>query len=338
VIDITIYKRTDSSFYWMKWIVDGKLYRESTKTSNLKKAKKIAQKKESDILKHKGIIGADEITLKDMIQEVLFDYRANGRKSIDVVELRAKTLYDYFGENTKIINITEDIIHKYITYRLTECKNNRKEAIKPSTINRELMLLKRGFSIMMERHFIGVSPTIKMMKEDNVRKGFFEHWEYIKLMEKASEHIKPLLTFLYHTGWRYNEALHLTWDMVDVDNGIITLPPGTTKNKKGRHYYMPDNVCEMIRNLWSEHVAKIRLDVPVPNFVFANRECTDRIKDIRGAWKNSCERAGLKREIDTRFPKDGGKKLRESRCPSESGAGTLGTPNPVHLFKIQHRE
>jgi hypothetical protein len=117
-MDITLHKRKDSAFYWMKWSLDHRLYRESTKTANLKKAKMIARKKEDDLLKQKGIAGADEITLKEMIDEVLFDYKANGRKSTYVVDLRSKTLYDFFGEDTKIIHITEDAIHRYITHRL----------------------------------------------------------------------------------------------------------------------------------------------------------------------------------------------------------------------------
>jgi hypothetical protein len=166
------------------------------------------------------------------------------------------------------------------------------------------------------------------MKEDNVRSGFFEHWEYIKLMEKASEHIKPILTFLYYTGWRLNEALNLTWDMVDVDNGIITLPPGTTKNKKGRHFYMPDNVCEMIRNLWSENVAKVRMDAPVPNYVFTNRECTDRMKDIRGAWKNSCERAGLKGKLIHDFRRTAARNYVRAGVPQRVAQELLGHQTP----------
>jgi site-specific recombinase XerD len=190
------------------------------------------------------------------------------------------------------------------------------------------MLLKRGFSLMVERHLIGDSPTIRLMKEDNVRKGFFEHWEYKKLMEKASEHIKPLLAFLYHTGWRLNEALNLTWDMVDVDNGVITLPPGMTKNKKGRHYYMPVNICEMVRNLWSQNVEKIRLDILTPNYVFTNREGTDRMKDIRGAWKNSLERAGLQGKLIHDFRRTAARNYVRAGVPQRVAQELLGHQTP----------
>jgi integrase len=308
----------------MKWVLDQKLYRESTKTANLKKAKKIAQKKEEEILQQKGIVGADKITLKDMIEEVLFDYRANGRKSTYVVELRSKTLYDFFGKETKIVHITEDAIHKYITHRLTKCKSNRDEPLKPATINRELMLLKRGFSLMVERHKLGLAPTIKMLKEDNVRKGFLEHWQFMKLLEQASDYIKPVIRFLYYTGWRTEEALTLTWDMVDVDNGIISLSPGTTKNKKGRHYYMPNEILEMIRTLWAAYTEKVRKEIPTPKYVFTNRDCTDRIKDMRGAWKNSCKKAGLDGKLMHDFRRTAARNYVRAGVPQRVAQELLG--------------
>lgn len=85
--------------------------------------------------------------------------------------------------------------------------------------------------------------------------------------------------------------------MVDVDNGIISIPPGMTKNRKGRHYYLPDNIRNLIRPLWSAYTEKVRKDIPTPKYVFTNRECTDRMKDMRGAWNNSCEKAGLKGKL-----------------------------------------
>lgn len=289
-MDVTLYRRPDSPYWWMRWYVAGKLYRQSTATKNKKRAQKILKNKEDELMRNMGIIDADTITMEDLVQKVLDDYRYNNKKSADKVEQRANNLYEFFGKEKPVVNILTKDVEDYIRHR-------HQEEIKPSTINRELALLKRGFNLLRKNNYIGSVPNIQSLHEDNVRKGFFEHWEYIKLMEHASEHIKPLLIFLYHTGWRLNEALKLTWDMVDVDNGVITLPPGSTKNRKGRHYYMPDNVREMVRNLWSKYVEEIRMGTTVPNFVFTNRQGTDRMKDVRGAWKNSCKRAGLEGKL-----------------------------------------
>ena len=41
--------------------------------------------------------------------------------------------------------------------------------------------------------------------------------------------------FAFITGWRtLSEILPLQWRQVDFQAGIVTLDPGTTKNKEGR--------------------------------------------------------------------------------------------------------
>jgi hypothetical protein len=39
-----------------------------------------------------------------------------------------------------------------------------------------------------------------MLKEDNVRKGFFEHEEYLTVRDALPEHLKHVVTFGYKTG------------------------------------------------------------------------------------------------------------------------------------------
>ncbi|NLD36770.1 MAG: site-specific integrase [Desulfatiglans sp.] len=323
-MDVNVYKRDGSPFYWMKWYFSGKLHRQSTKTKNLKKANLIAKDKEQELLRHAGISGVAKIPFKEMMEQVLLDYKANGRKSFHIAELKVKILYAYFREDTKIVDITERNIQEYVSYRLTKCKNQKKEPIRPATVNRELQLLKRGFSILHQRKMIGAVPTIQLLREDNIRKGFFEHWEFLKLMEKASEHIKPLVTFMYFTGWRFSEVVNITWDMVDIDNGVITIPPGMTKNKKGRHYYMPDNILEMIRDIWSKRVERIRINESAPDYVFTNKNYTDRIKDIRSAWENSCKRAGLNGKLKHDFRRTAARNYVRAGVPQRVAQELLG--------------
>jgi integrase len=55
-------------------------------------------------------------------------------------------------------------------------------------------------------------PYISMLKENNVRVGFLEHGEYLALMEKLHEYLKPVVAFGYIYGWRRSEVIGLTWD------------------------------------------------------------------------------------------------------------------------------
>jgi len=286
-MDTVLYKRPDSPYYWMRWYVGGKLYRQSTRTRSKKHATLIAKKKEEELLRNEGIIETETITLIDVIQIVIDDYKYNGKKTADKVKQRSNNLYKFFGEHKKITEINENDIDSYIKSRFDD-------GMKPSTINRELAVLKRGLNLLKKKHFIGSVPYIKSLQENNVRTGFLEHHEYTSLIKNASKDIIPVIQFAYKCGWRKSEILKLQWSMVDIDNGIITLPPGGyTKNGKGRVYYLDDELKLLFKRLWNEHTIS---ESKCP-YVFLNRSMDGPMLDFRTAWKNSCERAGIGKKL-----------------------------------------
>lgn len=51
-----------------------------------------------------------------------------------------------------------------------------------------------------------------MLREDNVRAGFFEHQQYLSVLPHLPETMRPVVTFAYVTGWGINsEILPLQW-------------------------------------------------------------------------------------------------------------------------------
>jgi len=322
-MDVSLYKRPDSQYYWMYWYVNGKINRKSTMTKQKRKAQKIAKQQERELEKQKGIIGYDKITLEDLKEEVLNDYEINARRSIEIAKMRLNHLINFWGQEKKVIDINEQEISKYIKHRLKH-KNNRNENIKVSTINRELAALRFGFNVLMKKKMIGDKPNIISMREDNVRIGFFEHWEYKRLLEHASEHIKPIIRFLYRTGWRMEEVLKLRWDYVDIDNGIILLPPQLSKNNDGRTFYLDEDLKGMFRKLWEAHFNnRLNKGADVP-YVFTNKHGTDRIKSFRTAWHVSCERAGLKNKMIHDFRRTAVRNLVRSGVPERVAMAITG--------------
>ena len=82
-MDVTIYKRKHSRFYWILYYQGGKRKKESTKVSNLKVARKIAKHKQDELLRSIGIEDPGTLLFSNLIQEILTDYRLNKRKSIN---------------------------------------------------------------------------------------------------------------------------------------------------------------------------------------------------------------------------------------------------------------
>lgn len=111
-------------------------------------------------------------------------------------------------------------------------------------INRELAVLKCLLNLGAQQTPLKVDrvPYIPMLKEDNVRKGFFEHGDFLALRTALPSYLKGFVTFAYKVGWRVSEMRGLTWRQVDLNRGIVRPEAGETKNAEGRTVYLDDEL------------------------------------------------------------------------------------------------
>ncbi len=265
--------------YWIKYYRNGKPYRESTHNSKITKAEKLLKKREGEIAEGKlpGIY-FDKITFNELAEDFITDYRINERDTISKAERSVKYLKEAFG-GMRATDITTAKVKTYIDDRMNKGLSN-------ASINRELAALKRMFHLAAEctPPKVNLIPHIPMLKETNIRKGFFEYGEYLALRNALPEELKSIVTFAYHSGWRKSEILSLTWDQVDIKEGIVTLNPGETKNEEGRTLYLNEELQKEMQTLLS----KRHLGCP---YVF-HRD-GEAVKDFRGSWDSACIKVGL---------------------------------------------
>ena len=272
-----VYKRGD--IYWLKYYRHGKPYRESSKSGKITKARRLLKEREGDIAKGKlpGIY-FDKVAFNQLAEDFLTDYRINGRDTLSKAERSVKYLKEFFG-GMKATEVTTDKAKTYIEKRMGDEMSN-------ASINRELAALKRMFHLGAQctPPRVNLIPYIPMLKESNVRKGFFENGEYLALRDALPEDLKPIITFAYHSGWRKAEILGLTWDKVDLKEGAVRLDPGETKNEEGRTLYMNDELLDEMRKLQGNR----HLGCP---YVF-HRDGKP-IGGFRKAWISACIKIGL---------------------------------------------
>ena len=272
-----VYKRGD--IYWLKYYRHGKPYRESSKSDKITKARRLLKEREGDIAKGKlpGIY-FDKVAFNQLAEDFLTDYRINGRDTLSKAERSVKYLKEFFG-GMKATEVTTDKVKTYIEKRMGDEMSN-------ASINRELAALKRMFHLGAQctPPRVNLIPYIPMLKESNVRKGFFENGEYLALRDALPEDLKPIITFAYHSGWRKAEILGLTWDKVDLKEGAVRLDPGETKNEEGRTLYMNDELLDEMRKLQGNR----HLGCP---YVF-HRDGKP-IGGFRKAWISACIKIGL---------------------------------------------
>jgi len=282
----SLYKRGNT--WWIKFFRNGKPYRESTGTDKKMVAKKILERKEGDISQGKVLgIQFDKISFEQLAEDLLRDYRINQKKSLVRAERSVGHLKGYFT-GYKVTNISTPVINAYIESRLEEKSAN-------ATINRELSALKRMLNLGAKQTppIVDRVPHIPMLKESNVRKGFFEHSEFMALRNALPPFLQGFATFGYKTGWRISEIASITWAQVDRNQGIVRLEVGETKNDDGRTIYLDDELNDVFHHQWELCKEKSAM---IP-YVFPNQLGTGPIKDIRGAWYNALEKSGLERKL-----------------------------------------
>ena len=80
---------------------------------------------------------------------------------------------------------------------------------------------------------------------------------------------------------------------MDLNQGIVRLEVGETKNAEGRTVYLDDELKEIFEQ---QHEARKKQKKLIP-YVFPNKEGDDKLKDFRGAWKTAYKKAGIGKRI-----------------------------------------
>ncbi len=281
-----IYKRGNT--LWIKYYKNGKPYLESSRSAKMEDARRLLKRREGEISEGKlpGIV-FDKVRFNELAEEFLTDYRINEKKSLTRAERSVNHLKEWF-DGARITEITTPRIQRYIETRLEGGAEN-------GTINRELAALKRMLNLGARQTppKVGLVPYIPMLKENNVRSGFFEHGDFLALRNALPEYMRGLVTFAYKTGWRVSEIRGLTWVQVDLQQGIVRLEPGTTKNDQGRVVYLDEELQEVFARQYERRKTTRKISP----YVFTGRDGNDPIKDFRGTWDAACTEAKIGRRL-----------------------------------------
>ena len=129
----------------------------------------------------------DKVTIGDLVALVLADYELHRKKSADIVRDRAKKhVIPAFGR-VKVRNFGTIHLTEYIAKR-------RAAGAADATINRELAIVRRGFSLGEQNQppMVLRKVYIPALAEDNTREGFIDRSQYKRLCTALPERLRCL--------------------------------------------------------------------------------------------------------------------------------------------------
>lgn len=273
-----------SGTWWIRFTVDGRQMRESTKSTRQKDARALLKQRIAEVTDGRYTSDSDRLTF-DELEVMIRDHYALLR-SPERAEVSLKHLRRHLG----LCRV------KAISYdRLTAFRNDRlAEGAAPASVKYDLATLHKGLNIAVLSGKLAKCPNFPTVRVDNTRQGFFEADEFEAVRAALPTELQGLVTVGYLTGWRIRSELQtMQWSQVDFEAGIMRLEPGTTKNGQGRTFpidALPElrAVLEAQRR-YTDDVAK-RTGKIVP-WVF--HRSGKRIEGLRRPWARACESAGL---------------------------------------------
>jgi integrase len=269
--------------WWVKYYRAGKSYSESSHSEFDTDARNLLARRLGDIAtgKFQGL-APERVTIAELCQLVIEDYAHAKKRDIANVKWRVDKHLEPMIGTVRAPQFGLQQFKRYVADR-------RRAGAADATINREMAIVRRGFTLALQNDppLVNRAPHIPKLDEDNVREGFVEDVQYRALRDKLPTHLRCLLVVGYHVGCRIGELRQVRWDQVDFAANEIKLAKRQTKAKAARTLPIYGDMREWLL------IQKAERDQDWPEcplvFHYLGRPIGSHIK----GWSNACTAAGL---------------------------------------------
>ena len=310
--------------------INGVRYRKAIPEARTQYQAQVAEAKARDAV-FEGKYGqkSSTTTFKEFVEKTYLPWSKENKRSWRNDESRAKPLITFFGKR-RLPDVTQFLIEQYKKDRRNSF-NGRGEVRSPSSVNRELELLSRIYSLAIERSEVDTNPFkgVKKLAANNVLTRYLTSEEEDRLLSVLTgrrAHLRPIVLMALHTGMRRGEMLSLRWEQVDFNREAIQLL--WTKSGKARSVPMNSVLREVI---W-----ELRETSGGSEYVFPNSITSMPLKDIKNAFRAAMKDAKIEgfRFHDLRHT--AGTRMADAGVPITAIADILGHADVRTTMRYAH--
>lgn len=270
---MSLYKRKDSPYWWIKLSVNGKRIQKSTGTDDENLAKEYQAKLENDLWQQSRL-GVKPVHLwQEAVVRWLNETQQKASREHDIKHLR---FLDKYLNGVYLHDINRDMVDSLIQSKLATKVCN-------TTVNRMLQLVRailRRASIEWE--WLDKVPKIRLLKEPDHRIRWITREEADRLIFELPDHLKAIVEFSLQTGLRRSNATGIQWTQVDLVRRIAWIHPDQAKSRKAISVPLSKTAVVIIREQIGKH----------QSYVFSYKG-KPIIQVNTKAWRLALKRAGI---------------------------------------------
>lgn len=269
---MSLYKRKDSSVYWVKLHHSGRVVQKSTGTSDKEAAREFHDRLKVSLWEQERFGVKPRYSWSQAAGRWIEETNDKATHHQDIAKL--KWLHPMLG-NLMLDEISLDVIARIKTARL---KVGGK-----STTNRFLALvrsiLKRAVD---EWEWLEKAPKVKLYKEPDGRVRFISPEQVQTLLSEVPAHQRDMIRFALLTGLRQSNVVKLEWSEIDLNQSHMWVNAIFSKNRSPISVPLNKGALAVIHRQMGKH--------PVRVFTYAGKPLANA---NTLAWRNALKRAGI---------------------------------------------
>ena len=267
-----------SRYWYILFYHNGRKIKESSESESKMVAERLLQRRMGEM----GMGLAPEQSVKQVryehIRDAWFAEHKNQGRHTYTLKNGTQTVnglghLDKYFKGMSVTRIDSDLLRHFIETR-------RKGGAADPTIRRNLVMLRSMMNLGRKEGKLQLAdvPHFPMPRDSSPRTGFVNPDVFAKLLAELPPNLRPLITFIYHTGCRKGAALKIKWSMVNKDCTEIVLPSSIMKSREPLTLPLVGGLSEV-----SQVLRKM----------FRNDGEVFDATNLRVAWNKACHKLGL---------------------------------------------
>jgi len=269
---MSLFKRKDSSSWWVKIIIDGRKIQRSSGTDDKVKAQEFHDRLKAQMWEQHRLGVKPQRSWKDAVVRWLSETSEKATHNEDKRKLI--WLHTFLGD-LMLDEVTLDVIDEIRAAKL-------KEATKGTT-NRYLALVR---SILLrsrdEWEWIDKVPKVRLFKETASRERSLTKEQAGKLLDELPAHQRDVVLFALATGLRQMNVLKLEWSQVDLERRHAWIHAAQSKNRRPIAIPLNETAYTVLTRQMGKHPSRV--------FTFRGKPLNSA---NNSAWINALQRAGI---------------------------------------------